>query len=348
MRMPHARQLPSGAWNIRVTVNGSTVSITESTEARAVARAAKLKASAHALQYHPGGATVGEIVDEYIAGRDGILSPSTIKAYQSYRDHRFQRLMVRRINTINSAVCQQAISDEARHTSPKTVRNAWGLVYASVTAYAPDLVLRVTLPKKSPSGGGAISPEVLREVFRLIEGSRYELPILLMAFTGLRRSELFAVRKSDFDFAAGTLKISRAFIQTPDGRWIERDATKTAAGCRVIHVERSLLERVQGAQDGVRLCDGINPNTIYTYLDRLCKRHQLPHIRVHDFRHTFASVSHLLGVPQAYTMRAGGWASRPVLEGVYTHAIPEEEKRFSELVDGYLAKLRVSDKTDEV
>lgn len=339
MRMPKARQLPSGNWYTRVTINGSTINITDRTEALVIKKAAQLKASAWAAEHHPSGITLGEAVDQYIAGREGILSPSTLKAYHSIREHRFKALMPRRIGILTPAMMQQAVALESRQTSPKTVRNAWGLIYAAIQEQNPEFRCNVALPKKAPPKGRAIDPDVLREIFQLVKGTRYELPILLDAFLGLRRSELFGLRKTDFDFTENTVTISRAYVQSPDGSWVEREATKTAAGYRVLRVDPALLKLVEGVQGDERLFKDIHPNTLYTHLQRLTEAHGLPHVRVHDFRHTFASVSHLLGVPEHYTMQAGGWASRPVMDTVYTHAIDSAGAQFADRVAAFYNEL---------
>lgn len=339
MIMPKAKKLPSGSWHTRVTIGGETISITGRTEKEVLAKAARIKTDARAEAHHPAGITVAEAVERYIKGRDGILSPSTIKAYRSYQAHRLQTLMPRRISTLTPSVCQQAIAAEARQTSAKTVRNAWGLVFAAVQAEDPDFRCHVTLPAKQAPKGRAITPEELREIFDHVRGTRYELPILLDAFLGLRRSELYALRKRDFDFDRGTVTIRRAYVQTPEGGWVEREATKTAAGYRVLSVDPALIKAVEGVECAERLFEGIHPNTLYTHLKRITEAHGLPHVRVHDFRHTFASVSHLLGVPDHYTMAAGGWASRPVMDAVYTHAIDSAGAQFADKVAAFYSEL---------
>jgi hypothetical protein len=44
MRIPKAKQLPSGSWYIRIRVDGEDVSITRNTEAEAIAEAMSIKA----------------------------------------------------------------------------------------------------------------------------------------------------------------------------------------------------------------------------------------------------------------------------------------------------------------
>ena len=244
MKEPTPRLLPSGRWFCRVRIGGKDIGITEATAAAAKAKALAIKTGLIDVARNPSHMTVGAALDDYIESRTGILSPSTLKAYYSYRNHRLQSLTDVRLCDLTPSRCQKAVSAEARTTSPKTVRNAWGLVSAAISEAAPDIVLRVRLPEKEPSKGRAIDPEELRQIFAEIHGTRYELPLLLDAFLGLRRSELFALRKSDFDFKAGTVNIARSYVQTPEGTWTERKATKTAAGRRTIPVDADLLEMV--------------------------------------------------------------------------------------------------------
>lgn len=339
MKTPKARRLPSGRWFVRVMINGETINITENTEARAVAAAIALKAHAHDVALDAGKMLIGDACDRYIDERDGIISPSTIKAYRSYRAHRFASLMSRPIRDLDRAAAQTAVKLEARQVSAKTVRNAWLFIASAVNAVVAGAAPHVILPSPPPSKGKAIDADTLRAIFAEIRGTAYELPLLLDAFLGLRRSELLALRKSDFDFDRNTVTISRALIQDAGGEWIERDTTKTPAGMRTISVDPVLIEKIKTAPDG-RLVT-MHPNTLYNFLYKLTRRLGLPHVRLHDFRHTFASVSHLIGVPDKYTMTAGGWASKPVLDTVYTHAIDAEQKRFQDAVSDYYKRLLV-------
>jgi len=332
MKEPTPRQLPSGRWFCRVRINGQDIGITEETEAAAKAKALALKAGLKDIARHPNHETVRSVVDRYIEGRDGILSPSTIRSYLAYARTRFQSLMDLRLCDLNSAICQKSIALEARTASPKTVRNAWGLISAAVAEADPDLTLRVRLPAKPTAAGRALDPEELRRIFAEIHGTRYELPLLLDAFLGLRRSELFALRKSDFNFTESSVTISRTYVLNKNGKWEERTATKTTAGRRTIPVDETLMEMVKACPAKGRLFQDIHPNTPYEYLKRLTKRLGLPPVRLHDLRHTFASVSHLLGVPEKYTMASGGWSSKPVLYTIYTHTLEEGRKEYGERV----------------
>jgi len=337
MKIPKAKRLPSGKWFVRVRVDGMDIGITESTEAKAIAKAVNVKAGLTDVKRNPERMTVRTAVERYIDDRDGILSPSTIRAYRSYLSRRFTMLMDRRISELTKTMVQNAVKVELRYTSVKTAKNALGLISSALNAVQEGAMPSVRFPAQPPRTGKPISPQELRDIFAEVRGTQYELPILLMAFLGLRRSELMALRKSDFDFDKGTVTISHVLVQDSTNAWVDKPTTKTRAGTRSIMVDQIILDMVKAAPEG-RLVQ-MHPNSIYLHLLRLTKRRGWDHVRVHDFRHTFASVSHLLGVPERYTMENGGWASKPVMDSVYTHTIEDGRRMYSERVAEYYRDL---------
>ena len=82
MKLPKAKRLPSGRWNIQVMVDGRRVSLTADTEKEAVALAAAYKAGMAQKKKSPAAMTVGESIDRYIESKDGVLSPSTVAGYK--------------------------------------------------------------------------------------------------------------------------------------------------------------------------------------------------------------------------------------------------------------------------
>lgn len=59
-------------------------------------------------------------------------------------------------------------------------------------------------------------------------------PIILLIATGLRRSELLALRWSNFDAAAGTITVAGKVVRQRGKGLVRVDETKTAAGQRTI------------------------------------------------------------------------------------------------------------------
>ena len=63
MKVPKAKQLPSGNWNVQVMVNGTRVSITAESEPVAIAKAAAVKAGMAKVKKSPKSLSLGEAID---------------------------------------------------------------------------------------------------------------------------------------------------------------------------------------------------------------------------------------------------------------------------------------------
>ena len=79
MKVPTARQLPSGKWFCRVRVNGQDVPITRDTEKEAVAEAMAVKYGIKEAEKRSKKKTLHQAIDDYVAARRNILSPATIR-----------------------------------------------------------------------------------------------------------------------------------------------------------------------------------------------------------------------------------------------------------------------------
>ncbi len=120
--------------------------------------------------------TLAEAMDKYIASKDGILSPSTLRGYDIIRRNHLQGLMDVRLNRITPAMVQKAINLESKPfqdekgkehiPTPKSVRNIHGLLSAVLREYYPDLRLNTTLPQKQRTEQRYLEPEEIGVLLR--------------------------------------------------------------------------------------------------------------------------------------------------------------------------------------
>ena len=107
--------------------------------------------------------------------------------------------------------------------------------------------------KSKPKGASALTADQVRELLGKLRASKYcrdhDLvdPITILIATGVRRSELLALRWQDFDEAAGTLTVAGKVVRAT-GEGLQRiDDTKTDAGKRTIGLPKfaiaALIER---------------------------------------------------------------------------------------------------------
>ena len=92
MKLPSAKKLPSGNWNVSVMIAGERISITAPTKKEAENQAAAIKSGAKAARKKTG-LTVGEAIDQYVESKDAVLSPATIAGYKRIRANALQDIL---------------------------------------------------------------------------------------------------------------------------------------------------------------------------------------------------------------------------------------------------------------
>ena len=172
-------------------------------------------------------------------------------------------------------------------------------------------------------------------------------------FTGMRRSELLALHWQDIDFIESQVYVSRSLHQLRDGSFVFRQP-KTAKGRRTValppsailvlneHHEKQKLER---AMLGIPLKDDdlvfshldgkpIRPNTVTRAWTMLATRAGLKVIRLHDARHTHASLMLKQGVHPKIVQERLGHSTIAITLDTYSHVSPGLQeaaaKRFDE------------------
>lgn len=316
MKTPTPRLLPSGAWNIRVQVDGKPHSITKPTEAECLAEAMAVKARLKEAR-SPDRRTVHAAIDAYIEARQDVLSPSTVRGYRAIQRLRFQSAMSRRIEDITQSQWQRIVTAESRCVSPKTLKNAWSFL-STVIHETTGQKVTVRLPQIVKRKRPFLSDKQILVFLDAIRGSYCEAAMLL-ALSGLRRSEVLAVRWDSIDLERSCIYVHGSAVFDEDGNLVHRKENKNTASRRtvpfLIPQLRDYVLRTPHTGDYIVRC---YPNSIYAAINRTCRRAGLPEVGVHGLRRSFASLAYHLGWSEEATMRAGGWSDIYTMRGIYT------------------------------
>lgn len=201
-------------------------------------------------------------------------------------------------------------------------------------------------------------------------GARWAIALAL----GLRQGEALALRWDDLDLKAKTLRVRATRLRPVyehgcDGRCgktaghcpVRRQrngptgATKSSAGNRVFGLPDeiiALIESHRRAQIAERLSAGslweeggwvfasrlgrpIIPNTDYLEWKALLQRAGVRHARLHDARHTAATVLLVLGVPERTVMSIMGWSSTS-MTARYQHVTDPIRREVANRIGGLL------------
>ena len=162
----------------------------------------------------------------------------------------------------------------------------------------------------------------------------------LLLTRGLRRGELCGLRWEDVDLDGGSLRLNRTRVVV-DGKAVE-STPKTAAGRRTVSLDGSLVallrshrtrqatERLAGGPaygvGGWLFADELgqpyHPESLSAWFESKVSDLELPRIRLHDMRHTAASLMLASGVPVKVVSEMLGHASPTITLSIYAHVMP--------------------------
>ena len=326
MRVPKITKLPSGSYHAQVQIAGRRVSVTADSRKDVEREILTMKLKNRSKTPK----TLEECIDAYIAARSNILSPSTIRGYTIVKKNRFKSLMSREIRDISHNECQKAINEEAGLVSPKTLRNAWGLVRAVLVENNADPG-KVLLPVAVTKERAFLEPAVIKQFLQAIKGHPYEIAYLA-CLHGLRTSEMLALDKCDVD---KEIRVYKAVVPDKDNKMVCKMMTKNATSTRTVPVfipRLTELARVAPAGWLVKA----HPLTLNRHLRNVCVDNGFEIITLHELRHSFVSLMHFLGISEVQAMAFGGYADIQTMRKIYTHLSHEETENAKTKLIGFL------------
>ena len=128
-KRPTPKKLPSGTWRCQVMVNGKRVSVTDEDPKIAQAKAMAIQAGLMKKEEtRKEFLSLEDAIDDYIESKSNVLSPSTIRGYDTIKRNQFKSLMKRNVYTLSKKDIQEAVNQGAKTCAPKTISNAYGLI----------------------------------------------------------------------------------------------------------------------------------------------------------------------------------------------------------------------------
>lgn len=276
--------------------------------------------------------TVRQAIERYMEARKAVLSPSTLFCYKGYLRQIPDSILNRQIASVTDDDLQKMISDLSEGRKPKSVKNIFGLVSATMGHFRPKFVINVKFPEAARVEPYIPTDRDIKILMMAISGSKYEIPIKLAA-CGLRRSEICALTAADV--IGDTVRVNKAMVITDGRDFIVKSGGKTAESTRTVRIPAALADKIR--KQGY-VYKG-KPDNINIYLGRTLKRLGIPHFSLHKLRHYYASRSHSLGIPDVYIMQAGGWKTDNVMNSVYRHALGDQMEKMEAPIVAHMEKL---------
>lgn len=256
---------------------------------------------------------------------------------------------VLKVHVLIGALLQSAVDDQLIQTNPARHPRANPPTPRQVRQAAPEL---------HPWTG-----EELSRFLAFVE-DRTEDPLrhawALLAYTGLRRGELLGLRWGDLDMASRSLSVRRAIVEVRERGRPSRVVESLPKGgrSRVVDLGRAALDalrahRTDVSQINVAMLgkdrpvfmrvDGLpfKPDAVLKQFKRTQAAHNagcppgdvVPTLRVHDLRHTHATLLLQAGVHPRVVQERLGHRSITVTLEIYSHVLPSSQRTAAEALD---------------
>lgn len=334
VRLPGIKQLPSGAWNTKIQIDGRRISITKDTYQECAAEYLALKNGVVKAKKTAGAkcVTLGEAVDGYIEKKREYLSPSTIAGYEKFRRNFMQDCMERNIYTTTAEQWQAAIKAERKAgKSPKYIKNGWMFFAACIDAAGSERP-EVLLYPNEHNERAFLEPEEIDKFVAEIKGKPVEIPALL-CLSSLRRSEMLALNWENVDLKNKVLYVRGAAVVGPDGL-VLKPQNKTDKSRRAVPIIPPLLAALEAAEDKTGPVVAMGGDTAYKQVVAACRAAGVTPVNLHGLRHSFASLAYHLQIPEMIAAKIGGWNDLGTMHRIYTHLaekdIAEKSRIFSD------------------
>ena len=212
----------------------------------------------------------------------------------------------------------------------------------------------VKSPKKEASSiADVYTREEILQLFKLLEDKHFELPILLIVLLGLRKGEAYGLTWDDIDFDNNTVKLEQISIYL-DGSLIFK-SPKTTDSKRLLSAPIELMDKLkkeklkqnelklQGVLENkynlVCLNKELKPyknDDLNRYYRKFCKENNFRQLRIHDLRHTNATLLLLSGTDMKTVSGRLGHTDIKITMNKYSHVLEEMDRKASENLSNIL------------
>ena len=309
--------------------------------------------------------TLSEWLDRWLEQMGAILRPSTLEHYRSDMEHHVKPYLgQKKLTQITASDLRKLYDDlkkqgrvhprpgQSRGLSTTTVHGIHTTLHHALKSAVDQRLLphnpadHVEPPKVAHKSMTILNEEQMDTFLAAVEqDSIWKDFFYTELTTGLRLGEICGLMWSDFDARKGTLNINRTLQKEQGGRLVTGD-TKTYAGTRKIVLPDSTAERLRNRKkysysvwifpNPLRPEAPMNPTTAYHQLKKILAENDLPGLRFHDLRHTFATHALANGVDAKTLSGILGHTKASFTVDTYTHTTTDMHRKAAEIVGGFL------------
>jgi integrase len=355
-------QQPNGRWRWQVTLGydpqGKRIarSGTESTKTAAE------KSLAQAVTEHERGTlaapdkmTVGDWLDTWVATRANRVADNTVISYTGIiRNHIKPHLGTKRLQLLKPTDLRSFYEKlSIAGKTGKTIRNIHAVLHGALAdAVKLELITRnvcqvirpeVSAQDNNSKASQAWTASEALTFLNMARGDRLYPVFYVLLSLGLRRGEVLGLRWQYVNLERGLMQIEESLVSVRGVAQVNKPKTKNSR--RSLRLPLEVIDTLrlhQAAQQQMHQEHGvvpsrdwvfttsngtsIHPDNINRSLERLCKLAGVKQVRVHDLRHTYASLARRAGVSLEVVSEKLGHARASFTADVYRHTFEDEHE----------------------
>ena len=277
-----------------------------------------------------------------------------------------------RLDTLNAHTVQHFYNELAKPSKPdaaplsaKSIKNIHGVLHKALQQavllnyirYNPTTAC--VLPKIVKKEIHPLTDQQTAQLLNLLKGSKYEIPLTVDLFTGLREGELLGLIWDCVDFEKGTILVNKQLrrSQRKGGTYYfsppKNNKSRTITPAPYV---MKLLQAQKVQQARQRLMAGpawedsglvftnefgryVSYRAIFDSFKRIVKRIGLPDARIHDLRHTYA-VNCIRAGDDIKTVQSNlGHATAAFTLDVYGHFTDDMRSVSAQRMEGFITNV---------
>lgn len=306
---------------------------------------------------------LGALLKERKLSRDALAKGAGVSHTTITTACRGQKIRLEKAEQIADAL-QMKLNDlftverDESTLAPKTILEYHRFIHAVLAQAEKEMIVPYNaaskavppkLPARDPS---YFQPDQIVSILDALEGEPIKWRVIthLLIVTGCRRGEIMGLKWEKLDLDKRRVRIDSTLLYTPK-KGIFENATKT---CDVRPISLSvetvaLLRTYRRWYLELKLANGdrwndtgymfvrddgqpMGPNSIGQWLEGFSKRHNLPHIHPHAFRHTAASLMNAEGIDIVTISKRMGHARTSTTTDIYAHVFEKADEQATEAI----------------
>lgn len=277
------------------------------------------------------------------------LRHNSLRSYQWAVNHLNNEIGNRQLNTIKPNDIQSVIFKLSKTLSNTSLRLMYAVLLRSFQqAVDWQLITRnpveyVNRPSKKQFKPYVYSAEELNQLLNLSRDTFAYLPILIAISTGMRRSEIAALRWQDIDFTRKEISVRNTITEGGISKGLQPVKTKLSERIIVMpdHLINELLS-MDRVNDFI-LGKAYNPSYLWRKMRDVILLNSMPETRFQDLRHAHATYLIMNNVPVKTVSERLGHYSTAFTQDIYGHVLRPMQEKAASVIDGMFKNVREND-----